>query len=64
MMAAVEITLAILQSLLQLAPAAQAAYPVLQKVVQGQTITEAELKQLEDVAAALNAQVEQGLKGA
>lgn len=61
-MAGVEIVLAILQTMVQLQPTLQEAWPAMQKVISGQTITPGELKTLELAAEALNSQAEAGAK--
>lgn len=55
-MPAVELTLAILNTLVQLQPEAQAAMPVMRKAIMGQDVSDAELQTLAQSAASLNAQ--------
>lgn len=61
-MAALNIVLSILSTLVQLEPVAAEVFPIMEKVINGQTVTEAELARLESAATALNAQAEAGAK--
>lgn len=61
-MGAIEIVLAILQTLTQLQPLAAEVEPIMAKVIQGKSISDAELASLAAAASALNAEVASAAK--